>query len=82
LKFDRINGTINEEQDTKFFQELITNPNIGFESVENCSVCLQETKTKTACGHYLCLICWSKIKSETNEKPCPICREILYFKRT
>lgn len=84
LYFDRVKGAINdEEQDTtKFFQEIITNPNISFATVDNCTVCIEPTKTKSLCDHTLCLVCWSKIKSETNEKSCPICREILYFKRT
>jgi len=84
LYFDRVKGAINdEEQDTtKFFQEIISNPNISFATVDNCTVCIEPTKTKSLCGHTLCLVCWSKIKSETNEKSCPICREILYFKRT
>jgi len=79
LKFDKINGSINDEeqQDMKFFQEIITNPNISFATTEQCSVCMEETKTKTNCDHTLCLICWSKIKGE---KRCPICREILFKK--
>jgi hypothetical protein len=73
LAFCRIKGTIDEEQDTKFFQEIITNPNISFASIENCSVCMEQTKTKTTCSHHLCYICWSKLK----QKNCPVCRKIL-----
>jgi len=83
LRFDKVKGTIDdEEQDTKFFQELITNPNISFTSTENCSVCIEPTKTKSLCGHTLCLICWSKIKSIEGIKRCPICREELFYGRT
>jgi hypothetical protein len=83
LYFDRVNGTIDDEQqDTKFFQEIITNPNISFATVDNCSVCMEETKTKSLCGHTLCLICWSKIKSIEGIKQCPICRENLFYGRT
>lgn len=78
LRFDKMKGTIDDEQqDTKFFQELITNPNISFATVDNCSVCMEETKTKSLCGHTLCLICWSKLK----EKICPQCREELFYGR-
>jgi hypothetical protein len=74
LKFDKVKGSIDdEEQDTKFFQEIIINPNISFTSTENCSVCIEPTKTKTSCSHHLCYICWSKLK----QKNCPICREVL-----
>ena len=75
LKFDKIKGSIDDEeqQDTKFFQEIITNPHISFTNAENCSVCIEPTKTKTNCSHHLCLICWSKLK----QKNCPLCREVL-----
>jgi hypothetical protein len=79
LRFDKVKGTIDdEEQDTKFFQELITNANISFALVDNCSVCMEETKTKSLCNHTLCLICWSKLK----EKICPQCREELFYGKT
>jgi len=75
LRFDKVKGIIDDEQeqDTKFFQELITNSNISFAIVENCSVCIEPTKTKTNCSHHLCYICWSKLK----QKNCPMCREVL-----
>jgi hypothetical protein len=76
LRFDRIKGII-DEQDTNFFQELITNPNISFASIENCSVCMEQTKTKTRCNHHLCLVCWSKLK----EKLCPLCRDELFHSK-
>ena len=83
LRFDKVKGTIDDEQqDTKFFQEIISNPNISFATVDNCSVCMEETKTKSLCGHTLCLICWSKIKSIEGIKQCPICREELFYGRT
>jgi hypothetical protein len=74
LAFCRINGKLNIEEDI-CLREIVTNSNICFESIENCVVCLEPTKTVTSCDHTLCLICWSKIKGE---KRCPICREILF----
>jgi len=72
LRFDRMNGTIEdgEESENNFFREIIDNPNISFKESEQCSVCLEKTKTRTPCDHFLCYICWAKIK----EKKCPICR--------
>jgi hypothetical protein len=73
LRFDKVTGTIDEEHDTKFFQEIITNPNISFAIVENCSVCIEPTKTRTPCDHSMCYVCWAKLK----QKICPLCREDL-----
>ena len=41
--------------------------------VNECSVCLENTITKTVCGHSLCQKCYSQIQ----EKICPICRSEL-----
>ena len=46
----------------------------------NCSVCNEETKTKTLCDHTLCYICWAKINhSKTLKKKCPICRKSIKY---
>ena len=82
LSFDRIKGKLNDTEENICLQEIVTNSNICFESVENCSVCLQETKTMTNCDHLLCLICWSKLKLIDSEKHCPICRKILLYERS
>lgn len=44
----------------------------------DCSVCLEKTKTKTTCKHSLCLECFQSIvvNSDCEGKKCPICREI------
>jgi hypothetical protein len=49
------------------------------ETPENqCSVCMDITKTKTPCGHKLCIPCWIQIKNEC----CPLCRgDISYFEK-
>lgn len=39
-----------------------------------CSVCLDNTITKTFCNHVLCQKCYSKL----TKKQCPICRKILH----
>jgi hypothetical protein len=73
LRFDKEKGTIEdgEETEVQFFKELITNPNITFKELDQCSVCLENTKTKTPCSHPLCYPCWAKLKT----KNCPLCRE-------
>jgi len=49
----------------------------------DCCVCKDATNTKTACGHRLCLICWSNINGigeNENKKPrCPMCRENIRY---
>jgi len=76
LAFCRINGKLCDTEQDICLREIVTNPNICFESIENCSVCIEPTKTKTNCDHTLCLVCWAKIKGE---KRCPICREKIYY---
>jgi hypothetical protein len=39
-------------------------------NIQECVVCMNITKTKTSCNHYLCAICETKI----DNKLCPICR--------
>ena len=81
LRYDNKTGKLDEnEEDNHFFRDLISNENITFNEEEACPVCSEITKTKTQCNHTLCLVCWSKIKSVDDMKPCPICREPLYFK--
>ena len=48
-------------------------------SQEVCSVCLEPTKTRTACNHTLCIPCWQQVKEEN--KVCPLCRESISFFR-
>jgi hypothetical protein len=49
----------------------------------DCCVCKDATNTKTACGHRLCLICWSNInglgEKEKKKPRCPMCRENITF---
>jgi hypothetical protein len=35
-----------------------------------CCVCMDDTSSKTQCGHPLCLVCWSSLK----KLKCPLCR--------
>jgi hypothetical protein len=44
-----------------------------FSTVRNCSVCLEQTITKTPCKHYICQCCYSSLVV----KKCPLCREII-----
>lgn len=82
LRYNNKTGKIEdgEENDNQFFRDLISNSNISFREEDQCCVCEEKTKTRTPCDHTLCLICWSKIKPVEDEKPCPICRESIYFK--
>jgi len=48
-------------------------------SLEECSVCLEKTKTKTLCHHPLCYRCMFSLRPLENHRyniiSCPICRE-------
>ena len=56
LKFDKLTGTFTMNETC--------------EIVEECCVCLEMTKTKTNCGHHMCISCWNQVL----DGRCPICR--------
>jgi hypothetical protein len=85
MKFDKLNGVLTtpENKHPKEAPHItghceLTNLPCDEEHPEECSVCLDTTKTTTACGHKLCVACWSSIKRNGNELPCPICRDDLF----
>jgi Zinc finger, C3HC4 type (RING finger) len=88
MKFDKLNGVLTTPEN-KHPKEApyiwghydLTNLPCDEEHPEECSVCLDTTKTTTACGHKLCVACWSSIKRNGHELPCPICREDLFQTR-
>lgn len=49
-----------------------------FGEFNKCCVCYDNTITFTICEHYLCQICYSKLK----EKKCPMCRNLLLNENT
>jgi len=89
LKFDRMNGKLvenieesTEELSMEVFEDC---ENIEFDC-EKCACCLNHTKTKTPCGHSICVLCWGKLEIKTNEEDyemeyqkCPICRDEMNF---
>jgi len=85
MKFDKLNGVLTtpENRHPKEAPHItghyeLTNVPCDEEHPEECSVCLDTTKTTTSCGHKLCVACWTSIKRNGNELPCPICREDLF----
>ena len=42
--------------------------------IEECSVCLEPTITKTICKHVICQKCYSSL----SKKICPICRKVIF----
>jgi hypothetical protein len=88
MKFDKLNGVLvtpenrhpKEAPHVNGHCELRNLP-CDEEHPEECSVCLDVTKTTTPCGHKLCVSCWSMLKRTGNELPCPICREDLFQTR-
>lgn len=88
MKFDKLNGVLTtpENKHPKEAPHIwghydLTNLPCDEEHPEECSVCLDTTKTTTACGHKLCVACWSSIKRNGDELPCPICRDDLFQTR-
>jgi len=83
LKFDNyfgkfVIGSSLLNDNTKLFHSF-SNILQNFDNVnligDKCSVCHEQTLTKTLCNHHLCIRCYSKI-SLTNgiESKCPLCR--------
>jgi hypothetical protein len=86
MKFDRLNGVfvtpqIPHPKDVPHVSsnlEVLNSVPCDEKHPEECSVCLEVTKTTTSCGHKLCLECWCLIKPNGRELPCPICRADLF----
>ncbi len=71
LKFNKLLGKIDSDK-TKSFEQICLNEfGSSFIESSDCCVCAEPTITKTNCSHFLCVECWSHIKSNQ----CPICRE-------
>lgn len=73
LKFNKQLGRFVDKfnkSDNAFASYFKNNKNIKLK-IETCCVCLEPTKTKTGCGHHICIPCWSKI----DKSSCPICRQ-------
>ena len=82
MKFDKLNGVFvthqiehpREVPHVCSNKEILNSVPCDEEHPEECSVCLDTTKTTTPCGHKLCVSCWCQIKPKGRELPCPICR--------
>jgi hypothetical protein len=71
LKFDKMCGKIYTDKAKSFEQICLNEFGSSFIESNECCVCNETTTTKTNCCHFLCVECWSHIKSNQ----CPICRE-------
>jgi len=86
MKFDRLNGVFvtpqikhpREAPHVSSNLEVLNSVPCDEKHPEECSVCLEVTKTTTSCGHKLCVECWCLIKPNGRELPCPICRADLF----
>jgi hypothetical protein len=82
MKFDKLNGVLTtpankhpkEAPHVSSNIEMLNSVPCDEKHPEECSVCLDTTKTTTPCGHKLCVSCWCQIKINGRELPCPICR--------
>lgn len=77
LKYSKLDDSLYLEEDhlpsntyKKILELIPENTNIKL-SIHDCSVCLDLTKTKTSCNHFICSLCESKL----TVKKCPTCRE-------
>jgi hypothetical protein len=79
IKYSNFHGKFDINQSLVHFESIMKRLwNADVHS--NCSVCNEETKTKTLCNHTLCYICWAKINhSKTLKKKCPICRKSIKY---
>lgn len=86
MKFDRLNGVFvtpqikhpREAPHVSSNLEVLNSVPCDEKHPEECSVCLEVTKTTTSCDHKLCVECWCLIKPNGRELPCPICRADLF----
>jgi hypothetical protein len=86
MKFDRLNGVFvtpqikhpREVPHVRSNMEIFNSVPCNEKHPEECSVCLEVTKTTTPCGHKLCIECWCLVKTNGRELPCPICRADLF----
>ena len=86
MKFDRLNGVFVTQQikhprevpHVRSNMEIFNSVTCHEKHPEECSVCLEVTKTTTPCGHKLCVSCWTQVKTNGRELPCPICRADLF----
>lgn len=62
---------IDEIDDLAHIQELHLNL---LSEIEECSVCLDPTITKTVCKHVICQSCYCNLA----KKICPICRKVIF----
>jgi hypothetical protein len=86
MKFDKLNGVlatpeIRHPKETPHISGHCELTNLPCLDPDDCCVCLDITKTTTACGHKLCVSCWSSLKRNGDELPCPICRDDLFQTR-
>lgn len=75
IKYNKIKHFFSIDKDIyDLEQEILShipeNTNITLNYSE-CCVCLDKTKTKTSCHHYLC----AKCESHNNTRVCPMCEE-------
>lgn len=67
-KDGKYNSTVQPQDFTSFLRI----PNMKTKNQECCS-CMEETKSKTRCGHSICVECESKLSKSS----CPMCRKCL-----
>jgi len=86
MNFDQLNGVFvtpqikhpREVPHVRSNMEIFNSVPCNEKHPEECSVCLEVTKTTTPCGHKLCVSCWTQVKTNGRELPCPICRVDLF----
>lgn len=67
LKLNKLHGHLEIEKLNEGFN--------GYIESDICSVCHEDTTTKTDCKHSLCIECWSVLNRQKSNFPCPICRK-------
>lgn len=70
LKFSKLLGKIQTDKLNSFEQICLNEFGSSFIESSECCVCSEPTITKTNCSHFLCVECWSHLRSNQ----CPMCR--------
>ena len=69
-----VNDSLQKDITFKFIDIYKDNRSDFINEIQECSVCFDETKHLTPCGHPLCKICEEKLISFLTPFVCPICR--------
>jgi len=88
LQFDKGSGVFKRQNEEEKMTPIMEASNKAFEilkddenietNCQTCTVCYELTRTRTSCGHCVCIPCITKIKRHPEDEGayrCPLCRD-------